>query len=110
MEIADKAALLQAAFAVEHVEVPGKGAVKVRALTRGEALKLHGVELDADELERKLLAQALLEPRLTEAEIGVWQDNSAAGELQAVVEAVIRLSGMEQHALKAAVRQFREGT
>lgn len=103
-----KEELLTASFGVEVVEIPGRGAVKVRALTRGQALEVQGKEMDVAEMERKLVAWAMVEPQLTEADVKAWQDNSAAGELQVVTEAIIRLSGMEKHADKAAVRTFRE--
>lgn len=100
--------LLKASFGIEDVEIPGKGTVKVRALTRGQALEVQGKELDAAELERKLVAWAMVDPALTEAEVATWQENSPAGELQVIQTAILRLSGMEAAAEKATVRKFRD--
>lgn len=102
-----KADLLKKRFGEEEVEVPDVGTVRVRALTRGQALELQGKEMDAADMERRLLSLAMVEPSLTEDEVRQWQDMTTAGELQPVVEAIVRLSGMEQHAGKAAYQQFR---
>jgi hypothetical protein len=102
-----KAELLKKRFGEEEVEVPGVGTVRVRALTRGQALELQGKEMPVSEMERRLISTAMVEPSLTEDEVQQWQDNTPAGELQPVVEAIARLSGMEQHAGKAAYQQFR---
>lgn len=103
----DKEALLKARFGEEEVEIPGVGTVRVRALTRGQALQVQGTEMDVAEMERKLIAWAMVEPTLTEDEVRVWQDSSPAGELQVITDAIIRLSGMEKHAAKEAVKSFR---
>lgn len=100
--------LLAERFGVEEVELPGLGTVKVRPLTRAEAMKIRGVELSVDEMERKLLALAMVDPKMTEEQVGRWQDVSPAGELQPVAEAIVRISGMEQAAGKAAYADFRE--
>lgn len=102
-----KADLLKKRFGEEEVEVPGVGTVRVRALTRGQALELQGKEVEVAEMERRLISMAMVEPKLTEDEVKEWQDNTTAGELQGVMEAIVRLSGMEAHASKAAYQQFR---
>lgn len=103
----DKAALFKGRITEEELDVPGVGTIRIRALTRTEALEIRGVDLPVAELERKLLAWALVEPRLTEDEARQWQDASAAGELEPVTKAIARLSGMEQSAPKEAMRKFR---
>lgn len=95
--------LLGQAFGVEEVPLPGGGLVKVRPLSRKEALSIQGVELDVDVMEQRLVAAALLEPKLTEAQVAKWQEVSAAGQIQAVVEAITRISGMEADAGKSGV-------
>lgn len=103
-----KADLLKQRFGQEPIEIPGVGEVRIRALSRAEALELQGVELPVAEMERKLLSLALVEPKLTEAEVGEWQAASPAGELQPVVTAITRLSGLEPTAAKEAVKSFRD--
>lgn len=102
-----KADLLKARFGVEDVEIAGVGTVKVRALTRGQALQVQGQEMTVAEMERKLIAWAMVEPSLTEEDVQQWQDSSPAGELQVVTDAIVRLSGMESGASKEAMKRFR---
>lgn len=106
-EFVSKTDLLKKRFGEEEVEVPGVGKVRVRGLTRGQALKIEGKEMQVAEMERFLISTAMVEPSLTEDEVEQWQNNTLAGELQGVVEAIVRLSGMEQAAGKAAYQQFR---
>jgi hypothetical protein len=99
----DKAALLARRFGVHDVEIEGVGVVQVRPLSRAEALAIQGVEMAPAEMERRLLAAAMVAPKLTEDEVGVWQENSPAGELDPVGEAILRLSGMSKDAAKSDV-------
>jgi hypothetical protein len=103
-----KVDLLKKRFGVEDVEIPGVGTVRVRPLSRAEALELQGKEMAAAEVERKLVALAMVEPALTEDEVGTWQANSPAGELEPIGAAIRRLSGLEQASAKEAVKQFRD--
>lgn len=108
----DKTALLgQRQDTDRVVALPGLGpdaAVKVRGLTRTEALRVQGVGLSEAEAERKLLALAVLEPVLTEEDVARWQRVAPAGELQPVVSAILELSGMTAVAVKDAAAQFPE--
>lgn len=99
--------LLKARFGVEEVEIPGVGTVKVRALSRAQALTLRDKEMSVAEVEQKLLAWALVEPEVTIEDVKAWQENSPAGELQPITAAITRLSGMETSAPKEAMRKFR---
>lgn len=101
-----KEALLGQSFGVEELALEGVGTVTVRALTRAEALEVRGKELPYEELERKLIAYAMVEPKLTADDVKAWQEVSPAGQLEAVTDAIIRLSGMEKAAQKAAYQQF----
>lgn len=104
----DKAALLARRFGVHDVEIPGVGTVQVRPLSRAEALELQGTELPTAVMERQLLAKALVSPALTEDEVRIWQENSPAGELDPVGDAVLTLSGMKKESAKEAVKTFRD--
>lgn len=106
----DKDALLaKREQTTEDVELPALGGtVRVRGLSRSEALKVTGRKLDAGEAERVLLAIALLDPVLTEDEVRTWQRNAPAGELQPIQDAILRLSGMSASAVKEAMATFRE--
>lgn len=102
-----KARLFKSRLPEEEVEVPGVGTVRVRALSRSEAMKLRKMSVASVEvIERKMLALALVDPKLTEDEIGQWQEASTAGELEAVSNKVSELSGMTEGAAKEAYKEF----
>lgn len=90
----------------QTVTVGEFGDFTVRALTRSEALAVQGVQLDAAEMERRLLALALVDPVLTEDEVRQWQDVAPAGELEPLTNRIAELSGMKVGAVKEAVKRF----
>lgn len=109
MAISKAELLKKQAFAVEDVEIPGVGTVQVRPLSRAEALEIQGKgEMTVAEMECKLLAAAMVDPKLTEAEVAELQANTPAGLLQPVAQAIGRLSGIEQTAPKEAMKRFRD--
>lgn len=85
------------------VQIPGVGTVTVRGLSRKE---LMGIDHEAGVLvaERQTLALAMVDPRLSEDEVEVWQDNSPADEISPVMNEVNRLSGLGQNAHKEAYK------
>lgn len=102
----DKNALLanRVEVATEDVAIPGVGTVKVRALSRFEVLlaqKKHPD--DALAQERFTLSTAMLDPKLTEDEVGQWQRGSMPNEINAVSSVVNRLSGIGKDAAKSDV-------
>lgn len=103
----DKDLLLKARLPEGEHDIPGVGTVRFRALTRGEALEIVGKELPYGEMERKLLAAALLDPKLTADEVKAWQDAAPAGELEPICSAIQKLSGLEEVAAKAAYKSVR---
>lgn len=102
-----KAALLERRANTREVDVPDVGTVTVRGLTRTEALAIRGVEMDEAVAEQKLLAVALVDPKLTEDDVRQWQEASPAGEIEVVTAAVLALSGMNAEAPKETVAAFR---
>lgn len=104
----NKADLLKGnAGSTQEVELPSGATVVVRGLTRKEALSVNGQEMDEAEAERVLLAKALVDPTMSEAEVNEWQDVCSAGELVPLVDAVLELSGMTTDAPNRAARRFR---
>lgn len=109
-----KELLFKSRLAEADVTIPGVGIVRVRALSRAEVLlvrKATDLAGDVDGpralvLERKMVAAAMVDPVLTESEVGRWQAASAAGELEPVSEAIQRLSGMLPTAAKEAYRDL----
>jgi hypothetical protein len=110
----DKDLLLKPRLAEADVEIPGLGTVRVRALSRAEVLLVRKATDNAEGidgpralvLERKMLATAMVDPVLTEAEVGQWQQASAAGELEPVTRRIQELSGMLETSAKEAVKEF----
>ncbi len=103
----DKDKLLARRLATEIVVIPDVGEVVIRALTRAEATTFANQELDVTFMERQLLVMALVDPVLSMDEVDEWRENSSAGELQPIIEAITRLSGMEAESPKVAVKEFR---
>lgn len=102
-----KAKLFKARLPEEEVDVPGVGTVRIRALSRAEAMKLRKMSSASVEvIERKLIALAMVDPVLTEDEVGKWQEASTAGELEVVSTRVSEISGMTEGAAKEAYKEF----
>lgn len=102
-----KAKLFKARLPEEEIDVPGVGKVRIRALSRAEAMKLRKMSSASVEvIERKLIALAMVDPVLTEDEVGKWQEASTAGELEVVSTRVSEISGMTEGAAKEAYKEF----
>lgn len=100
----DKETLLKRRFGVEEVKLNDGSVVEIRALSHAEALGLQARgELELAEMERVLVAIAMVSPSLTEDEVGIWQENSPAGELQVIVNRITEISGMQANATKSGV-------
>lgn len=92
----------------KDVDLPGVGTVRVRGLTRAEALRIQGRPMDVDEQERKLLALAMVDPAMTEDDVRAWQKVAPAAELEPIGQAIRELSGMGNTVVKDGIQQFRE--
>lgn len=108
-QIVDKAALLSgAAFGVVDFPVPGFGVIKIRPLSRGEAMAVYGRELSAAQMEQVIVSDACVEPSFSVREVEQWQSNSTAGgPLFDLVNKIVEISGMEIGSGKAAYKRFR---
>ena len=83
------------------------GTVRVRGLSRAEALRCAKLTDDQDEFEVQLLALAMVDPALTVEQVKRWRENALAGEIDEVVSAAASLSGLLPSDKKAAERSFR---
>lgn len=103
----DKELLFKARLPEADVEIEGIGTVRVRGLSRAEALSIQKVAgSGTDILERKMLALAMVSPRMTEGEVREWQEAAPAGELEPVTVKVQELSGINEDSAKAAYKEF----
>lgn len=101
----DKEALFRPRLAEDDVEVPGVGTVRVRALSRLEAMHVQDAN-SPEASERRILAAGMVDPPLTEAEARRWQEAAPAGELEPVTDRIAELSGMKPGADKDAYKTF----
>lgn len=105
----DKEELLRKRLAAREYDIEGVGVVRLRALTRAEVHEMRaGADGPSDELERRMVSAAMVDPALTPDEVRQWQENSPAGELEPLTHEIMRLSGMAKGAPKEAMAQFRE--
>lgn len=104
----EKEAFLKTTIPERVVEIPGKGEIRVRGLTRGEAKHMHALqETDPDAVDGWMVAKCLLDPALTPEEATAWLDSAALEEAAAVVLPILDLSGLVEDAAKRAMFQFR---
>lgn len=96
----DKDTLFTSVLPEEDVILPGKGAVRVRSLTRAE---LHESGKDttngknpnhARDAEIRMVCYGLVDPVLNINEVKEWAKVAASGEFQKVVKAIMRLSSV----------------
>lgn len=108
----DKDLLFKSRLDEADVDIPGVGTVRVRGLSRVEVIAMRkATDNDPDTLdgkralviERKLIAAAMVDPKLTESEVARWQDAAPAGELEPVTARISELSGMVEGASKSGV-------
>jgi len=91
-----------------EVKLPsGKPPVKVRALTRLEALNARK-EKETPEFEQKLCALCMVEPKLTEKQVARWQEVSPAGDIEVVSRKVLEVSGFEERPGKSSLPEVGE--
>jgi hypothetical protein len=102
----DKDLLFKPRLTEEEMELPGLGVIRVRALSQHEA---HLVEQTkgTEARERVILRCGMVEPVLTESEVGQWQKAAPAGEVTRVALKVAELSGMLDGADKEAYKSLR---
>lgn len=102
-----KADLLAERLPSEPFTIAGLGCVRIRPLSRLEALEIYGVEMPKMDLERRVLALAMVDPVMTQDDVRKWQRACPAGELQPLIKRVLSISGMEDGSPKEAVKEFR---
>jgi hypothetical protein len=108
----DKSLLLSQKTEHHTYEIEGLGTVKLRALTRAEALEISELGkkgASEAEIERKVLVNAIVDPTdLTEDDIAEWQAVSPAGQIQPVIERAMEISGLVVGSDKNAYKSNRK--
>lgn len=105
MEYVSVEALTEVNLPGEDFEVEGVGTVRIRGLSRFEVLMAQK-QKDGGVLgmERVMLAAAMVEPRMTEAQVTAWQKAVPAGLLEPLTRRIQALSGIGEGAEKAAYK------
>jgi hypothetical protein len=92
----DKATLLKGFLPEADVELPsGQGTVRVRGLSRNEAVSLQKHGEDAEALEVTACALGMLDPQLTEDDVRAWRQVAVAADVQAVAGRISELSNLD---------------
>lgn len=89
----------------EVVLPSGKGKIKVRRLSRREALSIQGNKtLSLAQVEAHILAKGMVEPKLTFRQVEQWQDQPGnIRDLDTVCNEIARISGMHRGTPKSVV-------
>lgn len=108
-QIVDKAALLSGtAFGLTEIPIPGLGVIKVRPLSRAQAMSVYNRDLTAAEMEQVIVSYAAVDPPFSRKEVARWQEvDTAGGTLLKLVNTILEISGMEIGTGKAAYNRFR---
>lgn len=107
MTTVDKSALFANRLPEDDVEVPGIGTMRVRSLSRAEAFTIHKHQ-GTEKGEVLTLFYGIVDPKLTEAEVGRWLKASPPKESDPVVTRILELSGLLDDSFKKAVKTFVE--
>lgn len=105
----DREQFLKAALPEAELDIPDVGTVRVRGLTRAEALGLQTIKDDPGALEQRIILLGLVEPALSADDVDAWYGSAPAGLTDLIVDAVSRLSGLGEGAAKSGVPGIRSG-
>lgn len=90
---------------VDH-EIPGLGWIQIRPLSRAEMIKAGQFgEGKTLEYERYTLSKAVVNPKVTEADVARWQNGSFPTEINAVAMKINEISGIGEGADKSNVAE-----
>jgi len=101
----DIAQLLKPRLPESDVEISGVGTVRVRGLSRWEVLAVRATNTDSGR-EQSILALAMVDPAMSEAQAADWLRCAPAGEIEPVTDKIAELSGLAPKAAKEAVKEF----
>lgn len=82
-------------LAEREVEIPEWGSyVRVRALTRGELVRMVEGDPDAEVVNARAIAAAMLEPKVTEEEAAEILEKKSMSATKRITDAIMELSGI----------------
>jgi hypothetical protein len=107
MATVDKAALLAPRLPEDDIEIPGVGTIRVRALSRAEAMKVQ--RLPAKDRDAHQIALGMMDPPMSVDDVKQWAAASPAAEMEAVSRRIAELSGvLTEGAQKSGVPGVRD--
>lgn len=96
--------ILQAITEIEYEDVQLRNGkwVTVRPLNRKQALQFKSRKIPRDVFEQKIISMALVEPKMTQAQIAAWQEiDKADGDLHMLTNLIVKISGMSEEGPKS---------
>jgi hypothetical protein len=90
----------------ETVELKSGGSVRVRGLSRNEALAVQECEGTAAR-DNLMISLGMIEPKLSVEDVAAWADAGSAGDAADVGETIGQLSGFREGAGKSGVSRSR---
>lgn len=107
MAMVDKHALMAPRLPEDDVEIPGVGTVRVRALSRAEAMSVQ--RLAKKDQDVHTIALGMMDPPMSVDDVQRWAEASPAGEMEAVARRIAQLSGvLTEGAQKSGVPGVRD--
>lgn len=82
--------------------MPDGNTVAIRSLTRDEALRVSDIA-DSAEKCNYIIATGMTDPKLTVEDVAAWGAEGDVADLQAVMDAIAEISGMQEGAGKSGV-------
>lgn len=83
---------------IETIELHNGMIVLIKPLTRKQALQFGRTKrMQRDIFEQKILAMAMVQPKMTAAQVSAWQDRDKAnGDIYKISKRIIEISGMKE--------------
>lgn len=99
--------LLKPSLGEAEVEIPGRGVVRVRGMSRDELYANGDEDITPKEREVLMLSTCMVEPKVTAEQVRLLQRNSKAMELNPVVDKINELSGIGEGSDREAYKSVR---
>jgi hypothetical protein len=98
----DRETLLKARLPEREITLEGVGELRVRALSRAEAMRLKEFSDKAVEGETLVLKLGVVDPVLSDDDVRAWRDVAPADEIETVLGAILDLSGLTPDEARSA--------
>ena len=106
----DRETLLKARLPERTVTLDGVGELRVRALSRAEAIRLKDFAEKTAEGESLVLKLGVVDPVLSDDDVRAWRDAAPAEEIETVLGAILDMSGLTPAERRATKASFPAGS